>query len=85
MTLYVVLNDDGTLALESDYDGSRSEVASDSPDGPTEWRWKDSWSVPKRTEVLVSEAMETTIANANTTLALDIAKDSIVEDFVDDR
>jgi len=85
MTLYVVLNDDGTLSLQSDHDGSRLEVASDTPDGPTEWGWKESWGVPERTETLVAEAIETTIANANTTLALDIAKDAIVEDFVDDR
>jgi hypothetical protein len=85
MTLYVTLNDDQTLALESDYGGLRSQVASDSPDGPTAWGWNDSWGVPERTEVLVAEAIETTIANANTTLALDIAKDAIVEDFADDR
>ena len=85
MTLYVTLNDDQTLALESDYGGVRSQVASDSPDGPIAWNWKDSWGVPKRTEALVAEAIETAIADVNTTLALGIAKDAIVEDFVDDR
>jgi hypothetical protein len=82
MTLYVTLNTDGTLALESNYGGSRSVVADDSPDGPTEWEFKQSWSVPRRTEDLVADA----INNASSTAeALDIAKDAIVEDFVDDR
>jgi len=85
MTLYVTLNPDGTLALESDHGGLRSEVATDSPDGPTEWPWKASWGVPERTEVLVAEAIEAAIANANTTVALNIVKDAIVEDFADDR
>ena len=85
MTLYVVLNDDGTLALESDYAGSRSQVASDSPDDPTEWIWKDSWGVPKRTEHLVARAIENAESSANVSKAIDITKDAIVEDFVDDR
>ena len=85
MTLYVTLNADGTLALESDYSGSRSEVASDSPDGPTEWGWKDSWGVPERTEHLVANAIENAESNANVGQAINIAKDGIVEDFVDDR
>jgi hypothetical protein len=82
MTLYVTLNDDGTLALETDYGGSRSEVATDSPDGPTGWEWKDSWGVPKRTEALVGRAIENADSSA---LAIAIAKDAIIEDFVDDR
>jgi len=85
MTLYVTLNDDGTLALDSDYSGARSVVADDSPDGPTEWRFKSSWGVPKRTEQLVNQAMEDALSLNNTTLALAVAKDAIIEDFVDDR
>jgi len=85
MTLYVVLNDDGTLALESDYGGVRSQVASDSPDGPAEWGWKDSWGVPERTEHLIADAIENAESNANLGKAIDIAKDGIVENFVDDR
>jgi hypothetical protein len=85
MTLYVVLNSDRTLSLESDYGGLRSQVSTDSPDGPTEWGWKESWGVPERTEHLVKTAIETAEANANIGQAIDIAKDGIVEDFVDDR
>lgn len=82
MTLYVTLNSDGTLALESDYGGSRSVVADDSPDGPTEWPMKPSWGVPERAEQLVGRAID----NAGSAKeAIAIAKDSIIEDFVDDR
>lgn len=82
MTLYVVLNDDQTLALESDYGGSRSEVATDSPDGPTRWGTKHSWGVPERAEQLVKQAI--TNAGENNQ-AIGIATDAIIEDFVDDR
>lgn len=85
MTLYVTLNNDGTLALESDYGGSRSEVATDSPDGPTEWSIKRSWGVPERTEHLLSKAIDNAVSNNDFAKALDIAKDGIVEDFVDNR
>jgi hypothetical protein len=85
MTLYVALNDDGTLTLESDHGGARSAVADDSPDGPTEWPVKSSWDVPKRTERLVGRAIEGALSNADVELALTIAKDAIIEDFVDDR
>jgi len=85
MTLYVVLNADGTLALESDYTGVRVQVATDSPDGPTEWVWHDSWNVPQRTENLVATAIETAEENANLGKAIDINKDATVGNFVDDR
>jgi len=85
MTLYVVLNDDGTLALESDYGGLRSQVATDSPDGPTEWNWKQSWGVPERTEHLLAKAIENAVSNANLSKAININKDATVVDFVDDR
>ncbi len=82
MTLFVTLNDDGTLALESDYGGSRTVVADDSPNGPTAWAMKPSWGVPERTEHLVGEAID---GASSTGVALSIAKDAIIEDFVDDR
>jgi len=81
MTLYVTLNSNGRLVLESDYGGSRTIVEEDT-DGPTDWDWKNSWGVPERTEHLVGQAID----NASSTeMALDIAKDAIIEDFVDDR
>jgi len=81
MTLYVTVNSSGELVLESDHSGSRTILVKDSG-GPTEWEWKSSWGVPERTEELVALAIDNSSSNEE---AIAIAKDAIIEDFVDDR
>lgn len=86
MTLFITLNDDGSLALESDYSGSRQQIISDD-EGPTDWEWDPALEVPERVNYLVREWVESGLSGSQPATGdiLDVMIDHQTQNIVDDR